>query len=165
VNAAMASYGGAGGGGGGGAGTRSSAGTAMGGGQQYVRGGRERIVYDGKRMRAPVVRKTVDYNGSVLKYLRVRLAVSGDFVWVVLMLMVCRRDCTGAAYVATSNHFFNLPLIIFQKYGLAEEIITERFFLPDMLIRLNREVRTSVRLQMATRPSTSQRQSTKLEGQ
>jgi hypothetical protein len=38
---------------------------------------RQPLVFDGKRMRKPVARKTIDYNSSVVRYLEV-----GYFGWL-----------------------------------------------------------------------------------
>lgn len=41
-------------------------------------GGQQRLVFDGKRMRKPIVRKTVDYGGSSLKWQQVQEQLTID---------------------------------------------------------------------------------------
>lgn len=57
---------GGGGGGGGGAGGEGGEGDHF-----FGHHGRERMVFDGKRMRKPIQRKTVDFNSTVIEYIKV----------------------------------------------------------------------------------------------
>ena len=57
----------------GGGGERGGGGGGGGGDQDHFFGhhGRERMVFDGKRMRKPIQRKTVDFNSTVIQHLKV----------------------------------------------------------------------------------------------
>jgi hypothetical protein len=52
--------------------------TAINPNQRHVYFPRQNQVYDGKRMRQAVTRKTVDFNSSAARYIEVRCAT---FVW------------------------------------------------------------------------------------